>query len=57
MPISGKVLEASPESPYLACALRIDTTILAELLLTMPKQPHRYARPAPSGRCVTPPHR
>ena len=37
--ISGEVIEASPEEPYLACALRLDTTILAELLLAMPEQP------------------
>ncbi|WP_229358989.1 AraC family transcriptional regulator [Halomonas salipaludis] len=37
--ISGEVIEASPEQPYLACALRLDTTKLAELLLAMPEQP------------------
>lgn len=35
LPISGEVLEASPESPYLAFSLRLDTSVLADLLLAM----------------------
>lgn len=39
LPIISEIVEASPQFPYLAFSLRLDLTILAELLFAMPDQP------------------
>ncbi|GHA99287.1 AraC family transcriptional regulator [Modicisalibacter luteus] len=39
LPISGEIVEASPDAPYLAFSLRLDTSIMAELLLALPDRP------------------
>lgn len=39
LPISGEIVEASPDAPYLAFSLRLDTSVMAELLLALPDQP------------------
>lgn len=39
LPVTSDVFEASPEQPYLAFALSLDTTILAELILALPEHP------------------
>ncbi|TGG95435.1 AraC family transcriptional regulator [Natronospirillum operosum] len=39
LPISGEILNASPESPYLAMTLALNIDTLTELLLALPTQP------------------
>lgn len=36
LPAVGKVIEATPDKPYVAVALRIDRAVLADLIATMP---------------------
>ncbi|MFC4729233.1 AraC family transcriptional regulator [Coralloluteibacterium thermophilus] len=36
LPVTGAVLEASPEAPYLSMSLRIDPALLAEVMLGVP---------------------
>ena len=50
LPVSGCVIEASPEQPYISAALMIDRDLLADLLSTMP--PSRDETTA--GFAVTP---
>ena len=39
LPVSGRVVEASPDKPYIGVALTIERTMLADLLTTMPASP------------------
>ncbi|SDP94383.1 AraC-type DNA-binding protein [Rhodoferax sp. OV413] len=36
LPITGSVIQASPEAPYLALSLELDPAVLADMLLTLP---------------------
>lgn len=50
LPVSGRVVEASPDKPYISVALTIERSILADLLATMPVSPEGQT----SGFAVTP---
>jgi AraC-like DNA-binding protein len=50
LPVSGRVVEASPAKPYIGVALTIERAILADLLATMPASPEGQT----SGFAVTP---
>ena len=36
LPITGSVIQASPDAPYLALSLQLDPAVLADMLLTLP---------------------
>lgn len=48
--VSGCVIEASPDKPYIAASLTIDRAVLADLLATMPSSPEGQT----AGFAVTP---
>ena len=50
LPVSGRVVEASPDKPYIGVALTIERAMLADLLATMPSSPEGQT----SGFAVTP---
>jgi AraC-like DNA-binding protein len=50
LPVSGCVVEASPDKPYIGVALTIERAMLADLLATMPSSPEGQT----SGFAVTP---
>lgn len=50
LPVSGRVVEASQDKPYIGVALTIERSILADLLATMPASPEGQT----SGFAVTP---
>ncbi|WP_367848150.1 AraC family transcriptional regulator N-terminal domain-containing protein [Rhodoferax sp. WC2427] len=51
LPVTGAVVQARPEQPYLAFALALDTAVLADMLLALPSQP--TGTPSP-GLAVSP---
>lgn len=51
LPITGAVVQASPDAPYLAVSLALDPAVLAEMLLTLPGHPPGAA---PQGLAVSP---
>lgn len=53
LPIVGNVIEASPETPYLAFRLSLDPKMLAAMLLDMPAGPGDDARPS-AGLALSP---
>lgn len=59
LPAVGRVVEASPDSPYVAAALRIDRAVLADLIATMPPgsigaEPPGSEQPGFATSAVTP---
>ncbi len=51
LPVKTALMQASPERPYLAVALRLDWRDIASLMLEMPPAPPR--RPEPESRAMT----
>lgn len=51
LPITGAVVQASPDAPYLAVSLALDPAVLAEMLLTLPGPP---SGTPPQGLAVSP---
>jgi AraC-like DNA-binding protein len=51
LPVKTALMQASPERPYLAVALRLDWRDIASLMLEMP--PAATRRPEPDGRAMT----
>lgn len=47
LPVSSAVIEASPDRPYLALGLDLDTAEIATLLLSLPRDEARQTRPRP----------
>mgnify|MGYP001756983391 CR=1 FL=1 len=51
LPVKTALMQASPERPYLAVALRLDWRDIASLMLEMP--PATTRRPEPDSRAMT----
>ncbi|MEO5796118.1 MAG: AraC family transcriptional regulator [Rhodoferax sp.] len=51
LPITGAVVQARPDAPYLAVSLALDPAVLAEMLLTLPGPPPGAP---PQGLAVSP---
>lgn len=49
LPVTGQVLDASPESPYLALRLNLDLATIAQLMVDVPVEPPRVARESARG--------
>lgn len=54
LPVTGAVIQASPEAPYLAFALALDTAVLADMLLALPSPPTGAPSPGLAVSPVTP---
>ncbi len=54
LPVTGAVVQAHPDAPYLALSLALDPAVLAEMLLAMPAQPTGAPPPGLAVSPVTP---
>ena len=54
LPVTGAVVQAHPDEPYLALSLALDPAVLAEMLLAMPEQPTGAPSPGLAVSPVTP---
>ena len=54
LPITGSVIQASPEAPYLALSLELDPAVLADMLLTLPGAAQDAPLPGLAVSPVTP---
>jgi AraC-like DNA-binding protein len=54
LPVTGAVVQASPQAPYLAFALALDPVVLADMLLALPSQPTGAPSPGLAVSPVTP---
>nr|WP_315231916.1 AraC family transcriptional regulator [uncultured Albidiferax sp.] len=54
LPITGSVIQASPEAPYLALSLELDPAVLADMLLSLPGTAQDAPLPGLAVSPVTP---
>ncbi|MCX7276206.1 MAG: AraC family transcriptional regulator [Burkholderiales bacterium] len=54
LPITGSVIQASPDAPYLALSLELDPAVLADMLLTLPGAAQDAPLPGLAVSPVTP---